>query len=157
MKRPSLVIVTPALADANNGNWQTARRWARGLSAHYRVLLTDRWPNDGQIDGQIGDEALMIALHARRSAPAMVAWRAAHPQRPLLLVLTGTDLYRDIAQDASAQASLASADALVVLNPLGPQQLPLQHRAKCHVLLQSCSQRRKLPKTGRHLRALMVG
>jgi hypothetical protein len=24
---PQLVIVTPALRDANNGNWQTARRW----------------------------------------------------------------------------------------------------------------------------------
>ncbi len=153
MKRPSLVIVTPALADANNGNWQTARRWARTLASAYRVTLTDRWP----MAGQIGDEALMIALHARRSAPSMVAWRAAQPQRPLLLVLTGTDLYRDIDQDATAQASLASADALVVLNNLGPQQLPLQHRAKCHVVLQSCSARRTLPKTGRHLRALMVG
>ena len=36
-------------------------------------------------------------------------------------------------------------------------RLPLQHRAKCHVVLQSCSQRRTLPKTGRQLRALMVG
>jgi putative glycosyltransferase (TIGR04348 family) len=153
VKRPSLVIVTPALADANNGNWQTARRWAQMLASGYRVRLTDRWP----MDGPLGDEALMIALHARRSAPAMVAWRAAQPQRPLLLVLTGTDLYRDIVDDTTAQASLASADALVVLNNLGPQQLPLQYRAKCHVLLQSCSQRRTLPKTGRHLRALMVG
>ena len=149
MKRPALVIVTPALADANNGNWQTARRWARMLSAHFRVALTDRW--------QAGDQALMIALHARRSAPSMAAWRAAHPDRPLLLALTGTDLYRDIAQDASAQASLARADALVVLNSLGPQQLPPEHRAKCQVVLQSCSARRTLPKTGRHLRALMVG
>jgi hypothetical protein len=32
MSRPSVVIVTPALADANNGNWQTARRWARMLA-----------------------------------------------------------------------------------------------------------------------------
>ena len=153
MKRPALVIVTPALADANNGNWQTAQRWARMLAPAYRVSLTDRWP----MGGQAGDEALMIALHARRSAPSMLAWREAQPQRPLLLVLTGTDLYRDIADDATAQASLASADALVVLNALGPQQLPLQHRAKCHVVLQSCSARRTLPKTGRHLRALMVG
>ena len=26
-----IVIVSPALADANNGNWQTARRWQRLL------------------------------------------------------------------------------------------------------------------------------
>jgi putative glycosyltransferase (TIGR04348 family) len=147
--RASIVIVTPALANANNGNWQTAHRWARMLAPAYRVALTDRW--------QAGDEALMIALHARRSAPSMAAWRDTHPQRPLLLALTGTDLYRDIEQDAAAQASLDRADALVVLNSLGPLQLPLRYRAKCQVVLQSCSARQALPKTGRHLRALMVG
>jgi hypothetical protein len=29
--RQKIVIVTPALADANNGNWQTARRWRQML------------------------------------------------------------------------------------------------------------------------------
>jgi putative glycosyltransferase (TIGR04348 family) len=147
--RSSIVIVTPALADANNGNWQTARRWARFLSAAYRVRLAARW--------DAGDEALMIALHARRSAASVAAWRAAHPARPLLLVLTGTDLYRDIEHDAAAQRSLALADRLVVLNALGPQRLPDALRGRCEVVLQSCSARRPLHKTGRHLRALMVG
>ena len=99
----------------------------------------------------------MIALHARRSAAAVQAWRAANPQRPLVVVLTGTDLYRDIHHDADAQRSLALADALVVLNELGAQALPPEFRAKCHVVLQSCSVRRTLPHSGRHLRALMVG
>ena len=40
----SVVIVTPALADANNGNWQTARRWARMLASAYRVQLLPRVP-----------------------------------------------------------------------------------------------------------------
>ena len=149
MHRPSIVIVTPALADANNGNWQTARRWARFLSPAYRVSLRAAW--------QSGGEDLMIALHARRSAASVAAWRDAGAARPLLLVLTGTDLYRDIDADADAQRSLAFADALVVLNTLGPQRLPAALRARCHVVLQSCSARRTLPKTGRHLRALMVG
>jgi putative glycosyltransferase (TIGR04348 family) len=147
--RSSIVLVTPALADANNGNWQTARRWARFLAAAYRVRLAADW--------QAGDEALMIALHARRSAGSVAAWRQAHPSRPLLLVLTGTDLYRDIEHDASAQRSLALADRLVVLNALGPQRLPEALRSRCTVLLQSCSARQPLAKTGRHLRALMVG
>ena len=147
--RESIVIVTPALADANNGNWQTARRWARMLQSAYRVRLAAQWVE--------GDDAMMIALHARRSAPSMAAWRAAHPQRPLLLALTGTDLYRDIDTDASAQHSLAVADTLVVLNELGAQRLPAAVRGKCQVLLQSCPSRRTLPKTPLHLRALMVG
>jgi putative glycosyltransferase (TIGR04348 family) len=147
--RSSIVIVTPALADANNGNWQTARRWARYLSAAYRVRLVARWEG--------GDEALMIALHARRSATSLVAWRQAQPARPLLLVLTGTDLYRDIEHDAAAQHSLALADRLVVLNALGAQRLPDACRGRCDVVLQSCSARLPLAKTRRHLRALMVG
>ncbi len=153
MHRESIVIVTPAFADANNGNWQTARRWARFLGSAYRVRLAGCW------DGASGaaDADLLIALHARRSAASVAAWRAVHPTRPLLLALTGTDLYRDIHTDASAQRSLAMADALVVLNELGARQLPAEHRAKCHVVLQSCSARRTLPRTARHLRALMVG
>jgi putative glycosyltransferase (TIGR04348 family) len=150
--RVSILIVTPALADANNGNWQTARRWAAMLGTAYRVRLAARWePADGD------EPALMIALHARRSAASIAAWRAALPQRPLLLVLTGTDLYRDIDIDAEAQRSLALADRLVVLNALGAQRLPPGFRDKCKVVLQSCTARRTLPKSSRYLRALMVG
>ncbi len=149
MPLPSLVIVTPALADANNGNWQTAHRWAHLLSGHYRVRLAAAW------DG--GDEHLMIALHARRSAASVQAWRARAGPRPLVLVLTGTDLYRDIDQDASALASLQAADRLVVLNELGLARLPAVLRAKGAVCLQSTPARQRLAKTPRHLRALMVG
>lgn len=143
------MIVTPALAAANNGNWQTARRWAGMLSPAYRVHLATGWPQ--------GDEALMIALHARRSADAVAHWRAARPAAPLLLVLTGTDLYGDIAGDAAAQASLQAADRLVVLNELGAAALPAALRRKARVVLQSCAARRPALKTSRHLRALMVG
>lgn len=143
------MIVTPALADANNGNWQTARRWQRLLAKAYRVRLTAAW------DG--GDEALMIALHARRSAASVAAWRARRGAAPLVLVLTGTDLYRDIDGDAAAQRSLCAADALVVLNALGARRLPPELQARAHVVLQSCSARRTLPKPAGHLRALMVG
>lgn len=144
-----IVIVTPALAAANNGNWQTAQRWARMLSGDYRPRLTDGW--------QGGDERLLIALHARRSAASVAAWRAAHPRRPLIVVLTGTDLYRDIAVDAEAQRSLALADRLVVLQPLGIASLPATMRAKARVCVQSSPARRALAKSGRRLRALMVG
>jgi putative glycosyltransferase (TIGR04348 family) len=147
--RPDLVIVTPALADANNGNWQTARRWGRMLSQAYRVRLAASWDE--------GDEAVMVALHARRSAASISRWRTLRPAAPLVVVLTGTDLYRDIAEDASAQASLRMADRLVVLNQMGPQSLPQALRPKARVVLQSCASRKTLPKTQQHLRALMVG
>jgi putative glycosyltransferase (TIGR04348 family) len=146
-----IVIVTPALAQANNGNWQTAQRWARFLAQDYPVRLVDAWNAQGP------DDALMIALHARRSAPSVAAWRQAHPHRPLVLVLTGTDLYRDILHNATAQRSLQLADKLVVLNDMGLDQLPPSLRHKGLVCLQSARTRAIQPKTARHLRALMVG
>ncbi len=149
MHRPSIVIVTPALADANNGNWQTAHRWARMLSGAYRVRLAAVWEG--------GDETLMIALHARRSAASIRAWRERRGAAPLLVVLTGTDLYRDIDRDGDAQRSLQRADALVVLNAHGPERLAREWRAKCHVVLQSCPARQALPKPDGRLRVLMVG
>jgi glycosyltransferase involved in cell wall biosynthesis len=149
MRRSDIVIVTPALADANNGNWQTARRWADMLSRAYRVRLTAGW------DG--GDEALMIALHARRSAASVTQWRALRPRAALVVVLTGTDLYRDIVHDANAQASMRSADRLVVLNELGGRSVPAGLQPKVQVILQSCAARQTQSKTVRHLRALMVG
>ncbi|MDP2019536.1 MAG: TIGR04348 family glycosyltransferase, partial [Hydrogenophaga sp.] len=102
MKKPSLCIVTPALADANNGNWQTARRWAHMLRGHYAVRLVKDWP-----DTHTNDDGtdILLALHARRSADSVAAWARAHPHKPLVLALTGTDLYRDIQSDASAQRS----------------------------------------------------
>jgi putative glycosyltransferase (TIGR04348 family) len=147
--RPDIVIVTPALAEANNGNWQTARRWRGMLAGAYPVRLACAWED--------GDEAVMIALHARRSAAAVARWRILRPAAPLIVVLTGTDLYRDIAGDASARESLHLADRLVVLNQLGAAPLPEGLKFKARVVLQSCAARQTLSKTRRHLRALMVG
>ena len=146
-----IAIVSPALADANNGNWQTARRWQRLLQPH-RARIVRQWP-DAQADG----DAVMLALHARRSANSIQAWHARHGQRGLGLVLTGTDLYRDIAHDPQAQRSLDLAHSLVVLQGLGVQSLPSEHQAKARVIFQSTGTRQTLPKTSRHLRVVMVG
>ena len=144
------MLVTPALADANNGNWQTARRWAQMLADDYAVQLAPQW------DGTPAD--LMVALHARRSAPSIAAWAAQTPRRPLVVTLTGTDLYRDVAQgDAAALRSLALADRLIVLHERAIDDVPAAHRAKCVVCFQSTPARRTVAKATRHLRALMVG
>ena len=143
------MIVTPALASANNGNWQTAQRWAGMLRRHYPVQVCSEWTS--------GDQGAMVALHARRSAPSVAAWRAAFPTRPLAVVLTGTDLYDDIGHDAQARQSLEVADRLVVLQPMGVQALPAHLRHKAVVCIQSSPTRQPVHKPTRHLRALMVG
>ena len=146
------MIVTPALADANNGNWQTARRWQRMLSSACATRITGHWP-----DALAEHDTVMLSLHARRSAESVAAWAAKRPAGALAVVLTGTDLYRDIQTDASAQRSLALADRLVCLQALAPRALPPDLRAKAVVVVQSTRSRPTVQKTGHHLRALMVG
>jgi putative glycosyltransferase (TIGR04348 family) len=159
MKRSSLidngqraVIITPALRADNNGNWQTARRWQRFLAPLLPTRLTQCWP-----DAQAADDTLMIALHARRSAEAVAAWHARHGDARLAVVLTGTDLYRDIDQDAAAKRSLALAHSLVVLQERGLQALPASVRGKARIIFQSTASRQTLAKSSHRLRAVMVG
>ena len=133
MARPHILIVSPASARENNGNWQTASRWMRILagSDRVRVTVTQEWTN-----AQAAPD-LLIALHARRSASSLAAFADAHPERPSLQVLTGTDLYRDIHAAPAAKESLARATALVVLQPQGLEELDPAVRAKARVIYQS--------------------
>jgi len=149
-KLPSVVIVSPALASANNGNWQTAKRYRQMLVGQFRVRLVSEW------DGAESD-AVLIALHARRSYPSIAAWFAARGSNGLVVVLTGTDLYRDIKQDAQAQQSLQWAARLVVLQATGLAELAAPLRKKTTVLLQSTTPRVTLPKAIGRVRAVMVG
>ena len=154
MNTSTICIVSPALAAANNGNWQTASRWAGILAPHYNVTIASAWPAPADAGPAGATPDLLIALHARRSAAALAAYRAAHPDRPALLVLTGTDLYRDIRSDASAQASLDAADALVVLQSAGLDELPPAARAKAHVIYQSAPAENRGVRSGKRTRAL---
>jgi putative glycosyltransferase (TIGR04348 family) len=132
LAKKHILIISPALANANNGNWQTAARWARFLRATYRVQVigsADTLPSAAP--------DAVIALHARRSATALAAAKYAWPSVPGVLVLTGTDLYGDIPADAQAQESLRIADRLVVLQDHGMKQLPEPWRAKASIIFQS--------------------
>jgi len=152
MSRSSVVIVSPALAAANNGNWRTARRWQLLLTPTLPVRVVRQWP-----DEHAASDTLMLALHARRSADSIQAWAQAHAGRGLAVVLTGTDLYQDIRTDPRAQRSLELAQRLVVLQELGAQALPAALREKTRVVFQSTPARLALPKSARMLRAVMVG
>jgi putative glycosyltransferase (TIGR04348 family) len=151
MAKPHILIVSPALAGANNGNWQTASRWAHFLRGRYHVTLAAGW------DGT--PCALLIALHARRSADALAAYATAHPSQPSVLVLTGTDLYRDIQSDASARRSLQLASRLVVLQPAGLQALDSSLQAKTSVIYQSARSLKPVTRNAHpfHFDVLMIG
>ena len=156
MTRQHIWIVSPASARANNGNWQSASRWARFLRTRYRVTINLHWPDADAPSDAPPD--LLIALHARRSAASLDAWTRAWPERPSILLLTGTDLYRDIHTDASARRALEQADALVLLQPAGLQVLPAPLHAKTRVIYQSAATLRPAPPAARrHADICMIG
>lgn len=131
MQAKHVLIVSPASARENNGNWQTASRWAHFLRTRHQVAIAPGCcPDDYAPD-------LLIALHARRSAGSVAAFAKAYPERPRVVVLTGTDLYRDIGISPEARATLDYATRLVLLQPDGLALLSPAQQAKASVIYQS--------------------
>jgi putative glycosyltransferase (TIGR04348 family) len=145
-----ICVVTPAGPKLRNGNRVTAARWSRFLrQLGHEVLLVESW------DAEEPD--LMLALHARRSHPSIKRYAAAYPGRPLIVALTGTDLYRDIRSDEAARESLKLAKALIVLQEKGPEELEPRHRAKTHVVYQSAKPVKRQPPTKRYFDVCVIG
>jgi putative glycosyltransferase (TIGR04348 family) len=116
------------------------------------VRIVQQWP-----DTQAADDGVLLALHARRSAASIQAWARAHPGRGLAVVLTGTDLYQDLATDPAARASLELAQRLVVLQERGADALPAHLRGKARLIFQSAPPCRPQPKAQGRLEVVMVG
>jgi putative glycosyltransferase (TIGR04348 family) len=126
-----IALVTPAGPGTRNGNRHTALRWASFLrSAGHRVEISVQWP------GTAAD--IMLALHARRSHASV---RAFPRDKPLVLALTGTDIYRDIHDSAEARESLELAERFIVLQPKAAEELPQRLRSKVRVVVQSSATR----------------
>lgn len=126
----NICIVTPAPKGSRKGNRITALRWTRILrSLGHRVWVAQSYEH------QPCD--VLIALHARRSAESVLRVGQDHPAKPIVLALTGTDLYDDIHHCTEAQEALQLAWRLVVLQPLGIQELPQDLQNKTRVILQS--------------------
>ena len=149
--KPSVVIVSPANARANNGNWHTAARWARFLSRDYAVKIVERWTRDNPLPDA------MVALHARRSAETIQQFRRLRPAGGLLLALTGTDVYRDIHDDDAARQSLALADRIIVLQSRALDELSARARIKASVLYQSAATLKPGTHSSRHFDIVQVG
>ncbi len=146
---PHVCIVSPALADANNGNWHTASRWGRFLAGIAQVRIVKHW------DGTPADA--LIALHARRSADSIARFRSANAQAPLALVMTGTDLYRDLDTDLDAQHAVECASHIVVLQDEGLHALPTAARARARSIVQSASRLVRRDAATGHVGLVAVG
>ncbi len=134
-----IVIVTPSSRDSHTGNQITTLRWSKILrQLGARVTVQQKY------DGKQCD--LLVALHARRSYASVRRSHTQFPNRPIVLALTGTDLYRDIRQHQKAVRSLQWATRLVVLQNDAIHYVPRPLQHKTRVIYQSARH-----STGKHV------
>jgi putative glycosyltransferase (TIGR04348 family) len=143
-----IALVTPAGPGTRNGNRHTALRWAAFLrAAGHRVDVSVQWSPDPRTDA-------MLALHARRSHPSILAFPA---EKPLVVALTGTDVYRDIHDSPEARESLELARRLIVLQPRAARELSPRLRKKISVVVQSSATRLRHAPVTHGFRICVIG
>jgi putative glycosyltransferase (TIGR04348 family) len=153
-----IMLITPAPPRSKAGNRATATRWAGFLRALGHT--TDIVTSDSHRAKSAFSADVIIALHAWRSADAIAAAAEQRPDRPLIVALTGTDIYRF--QHSHPQATLASmayAHALIGLHDRVGADIPARFAGKLVVVRQSAI---PLPESysgppRRQLRVLVAG
>jgi putative glycosyltransferase (TIGR04348 family) len=146
----NISLITPARPNSRYGNRTTAERWAAffGRMGH-TVSVKEEWTG--------GDAGVMVALHARRSHESVRRFADERPNRPLVVALTGTDLYRDIHENEDARKSLELATRLVVLQDAGLAELEPHLRRKASVVYQSAEGFRRLAPDAESFEVCVVG
>lgn len=127
----NLTIVTPAGPDSKAGNRATALRW-QGLleSAGHSVQVCTEY------NGEPTD--CLIALHAWRSAQSVARFRQQWPEGRLIVVLTGTDIYRfQHEYPEPTLASMDSANLLIGLHDRVASDIDKKYHGKLLCLRQS--------------------
>ena len=143
-------LICPAPPGSLSGNRVTALRWARILrSLGHRLRITQAY------DGASCD--LLVALHAARSADAVFAFRRRYPGRPVIVALTGTDLYRDLPRQERPWQVLALTTRLVAFQPLAARALPRRLRRKLRVIYQSVEKTPAPRRSGRFFDVCVLG
>jgi putative glycosyltransferase (TIGR04348 family) len=133
-----ILIVTPAPRGSRKGNRITANRWSRLLKASgHDVRISE------EFSGQRCD--VLVAFHARKSAASIDRCVRTSPDTPIVLLLTGTDLYGDIHRNKSAAVSLNKASRLVLLQSHGIHELPDRLHSKVRVVVQSAEPPKRSP------------
>lgn len=143
-------IITPAPAGSLHGNRITALRWQGFLEkCGYAVHVSKSW-TEKPID-------LLIALHAFRSHQSIASFKKTHPDKPIILIMTGTDLYRDMPLHPEVLQSMRIADAIVVLQSAALDLIPADLRKKLQVIYQSVKPIHRKPLLKRNFLVIVIG
>ena len=124
-------LVTPEGKQSYSGNHTTAVRWARLLrSLGHKVKISEK-------DIGIGAD-MMIAFHAWRSADSILKFSELFPNKPLIILLTGTDITQyQYTHTNLTYSSMRCATLLVCLHKKVKEIIPKEFVQKLHVVLQS--------------------
>ena len=134
-----ICLVTPAANSSLTGNSITARRWARILRQLGHDVRVAQDYSGGRFD-------LLLALHALKSWQSIKNFDTKNPGCPIILALTGTDVYDKIHVSANARESLEIASRLIALQPNALKQLSPKLRKKTVVIYQSIAESKKTVK-----------
>ncbi|WP_245975538.1 selenoneine biosynthesis selenosugar synthase SenB [Amycolatopsis palatopharyngis] len=137
----SILLVSPAAPDTTLGNGVTARRWEHILRDLGHGVTTGEGYLPGRYDA-------LVALHAGKSGAAVRAFHAENPGSPVVVALTGTDLYPDLASTGVDPEVLRLASRIVVLQANGVRQLEEELRPRARVIIQSVPPVRHVPVGG---------
>ncbi len=155
--RMKIIIITPALPSSRAGNRVTAARWQSILTElGHNVTVKASSDDITQISKKYD---AMFALHAWRSATAINHFKQQFPQKPLIVALTGTDLYKFIkSHPKPTLRSIEQADALITLHDLAYLAIPKSAHKKVHVVYQSANFiKRKVTKNKRNFDICVIG
>jgi putative glycosyltransferase (TIGR04348 family) len=128
-----IVLITPAGPSSRTGNRVAASRWAGILrKLGHRVSIASSY-DGGRFD-------LMVAIHAWRSAHAVKRFKAQYPANPVVLQLSGTDIYEYLETDPGPTLrSMELADRLIGLNDLAGRAIPKRLRKRLSIIFQSAT------------------
>jgi len=152
-----IILITPALPSSRSGNRVTATRWKTMLTElGHKITVKASSDDISQISKK---HDAMIALHAWRSAASIDYFKQQFPLKPLIVALTGTDLYKFInSHPKPTLRSIKQADALIALHDLAYLALPKSAQKKVHVIHQSADIiKRKANKNKRNFDVCVIG
>lgn len=123
-------IAAPHSPQTQTGNRTTSTRW--------RSILTELGHDVQVVENDPRSDAdLLVALHATKTRPQIDAFAHRNPNRPIIIALSGTDIYGDLHTDSSAIHSLDHARRIIALQPLAKNELPTSLHDRTCVIYQS--------------------
>ena len=125
-----VLFYSPMPLLSGKGNAVSALRIAGLLdAAGVSARAVDAWNGE--------DATALVVLNSWRSAGLALDFRKRFPGRPLIAVLTGTDIFPHYPAHPDVDTALTAVDAIVAWHDASMEQIPERFRTKTHVIRKS--------------------